>query len=212
MAKWTRLFKPMLDLWFKPNCPLCDRPAKDIICEYCERQLEQCKFPRPEKFWRREDPSLFVWGSYGGILKRAIAQMKLEEDKNCPELARPLGEWLGHSWLKSPVSQVQNLTVVPIASDPQRLKERGFNQAELLAKSFCDVTGYSLQPQGLSRNRQTQALYRLSVQERKQELSNSMSLGPGFRRRRPGNPVLLVDDIYTTGTTCREAQRLLELH
>ena len=212
MPNWKRLLKPVLDLWFKPNCPLCDRPAQDVLCDYCQRRLYQCHLNQPDRFWDREMPSLFVWGAYQGTLKRAIAQMKLAGDKNCPELAKILGQWLAQAWLKSPVSHGKKLIVVPIPSDPQRLKERGFNQAELLAKSFCELTGYSLQPQGLTRHRQTQALYSLSRKQRIQELSQSMSLGPTFRRHRPQNPILLLDDIYTTGTTCREAQRVLQKH
>lgn len=212
MSKLMDLFKPVLDLCFKPNCALCDRSGQDIICDYCQRQLQQCQFALPEQFWRQEVPALFVWGAYQGYLKRAIAQIKLEDENNCPELAKPLGKWLAKAWLKSPVSQGKKLTVVPIPSDPKRLKQRGFNQAELLAKSFCDVTGYSLQAQALTRSRQTQALYSLSVEQRKQELSQAMSLGAEFRHRRPKNAVLLLDDIYTTGTTCREAQRVLQQH
>ncbi len=212
MSKLMDLFKPVLDLCFKPNCVLCDRSGQDIICDYCQRQLQQCQFAKPEQFWHQEVPALFVWGAYQGYLKRAIAQIKLEDENNCPELAKPLGKWLAKAWLKSPVSQEKKLTVVPIPSDPQRLKQRGFNQAELLAKSFCDITGYSLQAQALTRIRQTQALYSLSVEQRKQELSQAMSLGAEFRHRRPKNAVLLLDDIYTTGTTCREAQRVLQQH
>lgn len=210
MSNWMNLFKPFLDLWFKPNCVLCDRPAPDIVCKYCQGQLQQCQFTKPEQFWRQEEPSLFVWGAYQGHLKRAIAQIKLEGDRNCPQLAKPLGQWLAKAWLNSPVSQGKKLTVVPIPSDPQRLKERGFNQAELLAKGFCDLTGYPLQPLGLIRSRQTQALYSLSRQQRQQELSQAISLGPAFRRRRPRTAVLLLDDIYTTGTTCRESYKVLK--
>ncbi len=219
VANLNRLVKSILNLWFKPNCVLCDRPAKDIICEYCQRQLQQCQLAQPDKFWRQEEPPLFVWGAYQGTVKRAIAQMKLSQGQNCPELSKPLGQWLGETWLKSPLSAGKKFTVVPIPSDPKRLKERGFNQAELLANSFCDVTGYPCQPQGLTRSRPTKALYSLSVEQRKEEINQAMRLGAAFRdsrkgsaarNRPPKNPVLLLDDIYTTGTTCREAQRVLQ--
>lgn len=210
--KWNQLLKPILNLWFKPNCVLCDRPAGEIICDYCQRRLQQCQLAEPDKFWRQEVPPLFVWGAYEGTVKRAIAQMKLSQNQNCPELSKPLGQWLAQSWLKSPLSAGKKLTVVPIPSDPQRLKERGFNQAELLARSFCELTAYPCQPQGLTRIRSTKALYGLSAQERKQELNQAMKLGAAFRDRPPQYPVLLLDDIYTTGTTCAEAYRVLQQH
>ena len=68
-----------------------------------------------------------------------------------------------------------------------------------------------MQPQGLERRRETQAMFGLSVTQREQNLKLAFSLGKGFQKRRPHSPVLLLDDIYTTGTTAREAaKRLLQ--
>jgi ComF family protein len=205
--KWTGLVKSFLNLFLKSNCPLCQRPASGEFCPYCHKQLQRCQLTDPGRFWHSEQP-VFVWGEYGGALKRAIAALKYDGN---PQLAKPLGGWLAEAWLSFPELAIDNLTVVPIPLHQEKLKERGFNQAELLAESFCELTGLSLQRHGLERVKNTQALFALTPQQRQAEMKNALSLGKDFRRRRPRDRVLLVDDIYTSGTTVKSAIQILKL-
>ncbi|HBB33807.1 MAG TPA: ComF family protein [Cyanobacteria bacterium UBA8803] len=201
------LTKGLLTLFLKPNCPLCDRPAEAELCQYCQRQLQRCQLNNPGADWQEELP-VFVWGNYGGILKRAIAALKYE---NNPQLSRPLGFWLGEAWLKSVAAKrAKKLVVVPIPLHPNKLQKRGFNQAELIAESFCQFTGYKHQPHGLERVRETEAQFNLSSrEERKQNLADAFTLGNSWRKNSPTSPVLIVDDIYTTGATVRSATKIL---
>jgi ComF family protein len=164
--------------------------------------LLRSQLQNPSKFWQGELP-VFVWGAYGGILKQAIAALKYE---NQPQLARPLGQWLGETWLKSPAAtRAKKLTVVPIPLHSAKLQQRGFNQAELISRSFCDFTHYKHQPLGLERIRATDAQFGLSRQQREQNLSDAFVIGKSLLKHLPTSPVLLVDDIYTTGATARSA-------
>lgn len=204
--QWTGLVKSFLNLFLKSNCPLCQRPAAGEFCPYCHKQLQQCQLPEPGRFWHSEQ-RVFVWGEYGGVLKRAIAALKYDGN---PQLAKPLGGWLAEAWLSFPELAIDNLTVVPIPLHKEKLKQRGFNQAELLAESFCELTGLPLQRHGLERVKNTQALFALTPQQRQAEMKNALSLGKDFRRRLPRDRVLLVDDIYTSGTTVKSAIKILE--
>ncbi len=197
-------FQGFLSLLFQPNCPLCERPAKKILCLYCQRKLESQRIEQPQQFWRGDLP-LLVWGNYGGLLKSAIASLKYN---NHPEIAQPLGYELGKAWLKSSLS-TQKLTVIPIPMYSQKQKERGFNQAELIGQSFCQYTGLKLQPQGLIRIRETKAQFGLGGAEREQNLQNAFRVGKSLQNRRNQSPILLIDDIYTTGATARNAASVL---
>jgi ComF family protein len=201
-----RLKNGLLALFLKPNCPLCDRPTPVELCEYCQRQLLRCQLKNPSDFWQEELP-VFVWGNYTGVLKRAIAALKYE---NQPQLARPLGHWLGREWLKSPAAtHAKKLLVVPIPLHPTKLQKRGFNQAELIAQSFCEITGYKKQQQGLERVRATEAQFSLSLPQREQNLADAFVVGKSLLQYPSASPVLLVDDIYTTGATVRSAAQSL---
>lgn len=199
-----QLKKGLLNLFLKSNCPLCDRPTSVEFCEFCQRQLQRCQLKNPSQLWQGELP-IFIWGNYGGSLKQAIAALKYE---NKPELARPLGQWLGESWLKSSAICQKKLTVVPIPLHSAKLQERRFNQAELIAKSFCEYTGYKQQPLGLERIRETEAQFKLTPQQREENLADAFIVGKSLAQKSV-SPVLLVDDIYTTGATVRAAAKVL---
>lgn len=147
---------------------------------------------------------LFVWGEYDGKLKQAIAALKY--DKN-PQIGELLGIWLGEAWQKYSLINTQKLpTIIPIPLHSSKEKSRGFNQAQSIARGFCQVTKYPLIPRGLRRIRATKAMFSLTVEERKQNIKQVFRVGKTLN---PSKPVLLLDDIYTTGTTVQEASRVL---
>lgn len=196
----------LLSLFLKSNCPLCDRPTEIEFCQYCQRQLRDCELENPGNLWYGNLP-VFVWGNYGGTLKQAIAALKYN---NKPHLSRPLGHWLGEAWLKSPAAtRWKKLTVVPIPLNVKKQQERGFNQAELIAQSFCEYTGYKQQPQALERIRNTEPQHNKNLQERQQNLKDAFVISKSFQKNPPTSPVLLLDDIYTSGATVQAATETL---
>lgn len=194
----------LLNLFLESNCPLCQRPTSKEFCQDCARQLRRSQISH--NTWFLADIPVFGWGIYDGKLKRAIAALKYE---NQPQVARPLGQWLAQAWLNSQLASTQSI-VVPIPLHTDKQKQRGYNQAALLAQRFCEITGLRLQEMGLKRIRATEALFGLSISEREKNLAMAFDLGSGFRRHRPASPVLLLDDIYTTGSTARSAAQTLQ--
>lgn len=200
MQPWIKSFESLLNLFLKSNCSLCQRSTAQEFCQYCAKQLHKCHLPNPCIYWKQPLP-VFAWGAYGGILKMAIAAMKYE---NKPQIARPLGQWLGEAWLLNLPLFDSRCAVVPIPLHPHKQKQRGYNQAALIAQSFCETTGVKLKLNGLERIRETQAQFSLSASEREKNLTKAFGIGQDFRHRSQDS-VLLVDDIYTTGATARAA-------
>ncbi|MFN6567836.1 ComF family protein [Dendronalium sp. ChiSLP03b] len=199
------MLKGLLNLFLQSNCPLCQRSTYDELCQYCARQLQSCHHKDPSCLWQDPIP-IFGWGVYGGTLKRAIAVMKYE---NQPQMARPLGQLLGEAWLLNSPNRDKRLVVVPIPLHASKQKQRGYNQAALIAQSFCQTTGQKLKLNGLERVRETKAQFGLSASERENNLVEAFAVGPELRDRRLDAPVLLVDDIYTTGATAFAAVQTL---
>lgn len=196
----------LLNLFLQSPCPLCQRSGGEYFCRYCQQQLQSYQLKNCQEFWEGDLP-LFTWGTYQGSVKQAIAALKYQ---NHPELARPLGTWLGTAWREaSPLKH--KCVVVPIPMYLEKQKQRGFNQAELLAQSFCRITGYELRSQALIRVKETKAQFSLSVQEREINLQAAFKLGrEGQDLKHLKRPVLLLDDIYTTGATARAAKEILQ--
>ncbi|MEC4819796.1 MAG: ComF family protein [Scytonema sp. PMC 1069.18] len=182
---------------------MCQRPTSQEFCDRCYKQLQKCCLPNPSVLWHQPLP-VFSWGTYGGSLKRAIAALKYQ---NQPQIARPLGQWLGEAWV-SYLSMNTQCVVVPIPMHPNKQKKRGYNQAALIAKSFCETTGLRLKLNGLERVRETEALYPLSPVEREKKLAEAFGIGKDFSHGSKVS-VLLIDDIYTTGSTVRSATKTL---
>ncbi|ERN41301.1 putative amidophosphoribosyltransferase [Rubidibacter lacunae KORDI 51-2] len=190
-------------LW-QPQCPLCNRATEAVVCAACARQLKSCQLANCAARWCSREP-VFAWGGYGGPLKRAIAALKYDSR---PELGTLLGDWLGEVWRTSAIARdLKAATVVPIPLHPDKQRQRGYNQAELIARSFARITGLSLKPRVLVRVRATEALYGLDATGRQQAMTEAFALGSG--RPLPRAPILLLDDIYTTGATTRAAKKVL---
>ncbi len=201
------MLKSLLSLVLQDNCPLCDRPAANKLCQYCQRQLKHYQWNQPSQFWPSEIP-LFVWGKYEGKLKQAIAAFKYEKQ---PKIGELLGNWLGEAWLASGMGKtIPKMTAVPIPLHPQKLQERGFNQAEIIAKGFCQTTGCPLQIKALERVRNTQAMFGLTPTQRQQNIQSAFTLGKSLQYT--SFPILLIDDIYTTGATATEAIKTFRSH
>ncbi|WP_008319004.1 ComF family protein [Leptolyngbya sp. PCC 6406] len=205
---WSQALTHFTSLWLQQPCPLCDRAHPAPLCDRCWQQLQSCQWVEPPQ---READALTVltWGRYQHPLKRAIAALKYEGHRY---LATPLGQALGQRWQQTPIPTRQPPWVIPIPLHPQKQRDRGFNQAALIADAFCHQTGLTLLARGLQRQRATLPQFGLGVTERQQNLANAFALGPDLLTRPQSHPILLVDDIYTTGTTVRAAAAVLRRH
>lgn len=199
-----------MDWWILLPCPLCQRPAKAVFCPDCQRRLQAERldsWPVTTSPW-----PLYAWGIHRGALRRAIYCLKYEGQR-C--IGAVLGEWLGSRWLESRQKRSgsqgshdllsrHDYTVVPIPLHAERLRQRGYNQAALISQAFCERTGLRHLPDALVRVRATAAQHELNPLQRQQNLAGAFAL-----KRAPATPVLLVDDIYTTGSTVQAAQQVL---
>lgn len=91
--------------------------------------------------------------------------------------------------------------VVPAPPHPRKQRDRGYNQAELLAGAVCRRLDLPLQAGLLVRRRGLPAQAGLTGAERGWNAAAAFQLAPGGRGRVAGRDVLLVDDILTTGNT-----------
>lgn len=203
------MLKNFLSLWLKYPCPLCQRIAEDTICQYCQKKLATYRLSNPHLNWKGDLP-VFAWGKYDGELSRAIAKLKYDRH---PELGVLLGSWLGKSWLQNcPISPQQKLIILPIPLSKKKLKSRGFNQAELMARGFCQVTKHLLKTKGLIRIKDTKAMFGLNSIQRQKNIKGAFKLSQTWQQSPPNAPVILLDDIYTRGTTVTEAASVLQQH
>lgn len=200
-----RAVQAFLKQGFAQSCCLCHRPANRVVCVDCWRQICACQQFEVLPSNSPHQP-MMVWGQYQGSLKRAIAQFKYQ---NQPDLASLFGEELGLRWLQQ-YPQLKSFQVIAIPLHRDRLAQRGYNQAELIAKRFSQVVGVPYCHQGLIRTRATEAQHTLSPSERKTNIRGAFAISQSLQQKQRRHSLLLIDDIFTTGITIAEAQTVLE--
>ncbi|MEM9771924.1 MAG: hypothetical protein AAF889_10085 [Cyanobacteria bacterium P01_D01_bin.73] len=211
-------------------CPNC---RNHLMLEYDDQHLErtllqdQCagatspiiippRHPAQEPTARRSPlhrqalgSPVWFWNIYGGHLRKTIHALKYGPAES---LAPWLSDRMLEAWDAVP-NRPETVLLVPVPIHRDRLEKRGFNQAESLARCLSRKTGYRCLSEGLVRTKATRAQFQLSPAERRANLANAFDIGPDLKKLKPGDrdiPIVLVDDIYTTGTTTQTLARFLE--
>jgi len=139
---------------------------------------------------------------YGYPWDRSIAALKFRGQAG---LAQALGLLLRSAPWVEPAVDAADL-VLPLPLSLRRLRERGFNQAALLARQ---VAPGRVDTATLLRIRHTEALSGLDRQARAAQVRGAFAVEPARAARLRGRRVLLVDDVMTSGATLHEAARVL---
>jgi ComF family protein len=98
--------------------------------------------------------------------------------------------------------------VVPVPLHPRRRRQRGYNQAELLASALARRAGLVVHADALARRKETLPQTGLSAAGRRRNVAGAFWVRR--RARIHGKTVVLVDDVYTTGATSRACAAALQ--
>lgn len=148
--------------------------------------------PRP---WTRGWAAL----EYEGQARSLILRLK-HSDRT--DLARPLATWMADR-LRGRLSS--DTIVVPVPTHPIRMVQRRYNQSALLARGIARHLGLGLEVDALLRVRATPKLDGMTAVERFAKLDGAIKAHPKRLDRIRGRPVLLVDDVMTSGATLHTA-------
>src|SRR5699024_10924415 len=169
------------------TCSICGTSSRIDTCSDCL----QWKKRRPHLDTLHRNRSIF---SYTDLVQKIFAQWKYRGDYELGFLFKPFVETYFHQ--KSILDK--ETVVVPIPLSKERLYERAFNQAEMIAKWITPQPALLL----------TREHHEKQAKKSKRERISSKN--PFILSKSINNPVLLVDDIYTTGTTLRQASAILK--
>lgn len=179
-----------------PACPRCGRPfpSASALRDSPTHRCSDCRHRRPSytRAW-----SLYA---YEGTLRDAICLYKYRGKVSLRDALVQL--MLGHWPALEPVD-----VIIPVPLHPARLREREFNQVLLLADGLGRRVDAPIRPGLLVRSRETRPQAGLTRRQRR------LGLRRCFTVHRPetiaGKRVLLIDDVFTTGTTVNECAKAL---
>jgi len=186
-----------------PDCLDTIEYVPSSICNRCGRSIRD-----PSRGFCRScagvTPSLtggFAVAYASGVMRDAIHQLKYSDQSR---LADPLAAFLIRWWEMNPLPTD---LVIPVPLHPQREKERGYNQAELLSRRLSAAFGLPHETKSLSRTRYTQPQVGLGAIERQKNVAGAFRCIDGMVA---GRSILLIDDVTTTGATLEAAALALK--
>lgn len=215
--------EPALNLLFPPHCSVCrtETPAGEHLCPGCRKGAPVIAAPFcqicSEPFEGRIDNTFscpncrernFHFGCavasyrFQGVVRDLILRFKYQGKLHLRHvLAGWLADNLADARLQHPFDRI-----VPVPLHPTRERERGFNQARILAELLARQTGAPV-CHDLKRIRYTTTQTRFDRETRIENLRNAFRLRPSGDVR--NLHLLLIDDVFTTGSTVDECARVL---
>jgi competence protein ComFC len=191
----------LLNTLFPVTCCGCGQTGS-YVCSHCFDQLEFLRFPIELKLERLYLDEVYAMANYLAPLSTLIQTMKYQSVK---PIGKVLGQWL---YFYTPITQFSFLTATPIHSS--RARQRGFNQAEEIAKSLSFYSHIPYLPL-LKKNKATRSLATLTHRtERLSELSNTFEISSTYSTCVTNESILVIDDVTTTGSTLNEAAKALK--
>ena len=209
----------LLNVVFPKKCALCGEKSceKDFLCEKCDADLPVMKHTcaisdlsmNIVKGEESEEKILSVYCAlrYTGTVKKGIVNMKYGER---PQVAEFLGYKMYDILLDSGYFNYNFADfdyVVPVPATDEKIKMRGYNQAELIARSFAQRANIPLLDGVLLKNDNIITQSSLDFAARQRSVSGVYELGDVSKIL--DKNIFLVDDILTTGATAIECARIL---
>jgi ComF family protein len=208
------IWQGIVDLLYPPKCLVCGEMQPDYLCAACIDEIikldrtacPKCALPRPEgtctacRDLEYSFDSAASVGVYEGVLKDAIHQLKYSGHR---VIAPALASLMVQSLRTRPWLIDRTACIVPVPIHPAKERQRGFNQSELIARDVARVFAKPMVTRALARRKQTLAQVELSGERRRE---NTIGIFEVVRRDAvEGRNVMLVDDVFTTGSTVEAA-------
>lgn len=177
-----------------PKCLKCGKPIEQEEQEYCfDCTKSTFHYNRGFALW-----------IYDEKVKKSIANFKFHHRR---EYSKYYIQEILH-YYRQEIIKVSPEVLVPVPLHKSKLKERGFNQAYLLARGISKSVGIPVVENYLLRSHKTKAQKRLNDRERANNLQGAFTVNPAYSFA-SYSKVMLVDDIYTTGSTIDACAQVL---
>ena len=202
------IYEAVIQFLFPPRCPSCRAyvEKEGQWCENCLSEILRNKNLAYDAEVRRYISPIVAIGKYDKGLKDLIHELKYQNDFAALPYIYTVLDRLDDEWQQFFADFDY---VIPVPLHPEKLKQRGFNQVDKIF--FPWIKEHKLHYADiLIRTKKTKSQYSLNPSERSENLNAAFALKKGFSVT--GSKCLLIDDIFTTGSTLKNCAKVLKEH
>ncbi|SMF02654.1 ComF family protein [Desulfovibrio gilichinskyi] len=194
------VFERLKSLFTEKRCPVCHTPHsnKKLLCPDCYDII----INESEHDETAKQQDIYFYAPYRGLLRDLIIDWKFNNNFGYSSLLSQFAASVAESIPETMRPDI----IIPVPLHPSRLRKRGFNQSLIIAESVATILGAKLSDRALVRNRKTIPQAKLSKEKRADNLKNAFTADKSIIA---GKTILLIDDVYTTGSTIHECSRTL---
>lgn len=191
----TDFFNKLLDFIYKKRCYFCGSSKESVkMCSKCYDSLTHKQACLNRAI---DGVKVYAAGVYDKNLQKLIRGIKYHRQK---ELGFYMAKFMWEYFQKLAEKEglTQEFEVVPVPLHKIRKRKRGYNHMEIVGTEFCQLSGFEPNYGLIERIKNTKPQYKLSRVEKEQNLANAFRVN---REKYNGKPVLIIDDICTSGAT-----------
>jgi len=218
----------LLDFLFPPHCLSC-QVAGSYFCSDCQKNLVRVKrqiCPQCDRASLQGEihpacrthyslDGLVKAFSYQGEIREIIKRIKFEPYvfDAVPTLTSLAADYFENddSFIRFREFLKVKPKIIAVPLSKKRFRERGFNQAQLIGQVLAERWDLTLTENLIERIRDTKPQYTLEKKERRENIKDAFVVNPSAKKNLTTPPLLLVDDIWTSGVTMREVARALKI-
>jgi competence protein ComFC len=214
------IIKPIRDFIYPPVCLVCAEllsEDKTRVCSSCWNSFTRIEPSHPtwieiKSKFNAEGLVTNIISCYlfekEGKLQEVIHQLKYQGIKSH---GIKLGEEVGIKMMSTD-SYIGADFLIPIPLHSLKKRERGYNQSELICKGISNKTSIPVANSIIIRNKYTQTQTKLTLDERKINMSDAFIINPKYTDKAKQKKFILVDDVITTGATINSCAKTLLEH
>lgn len=203
--KMRQICSVPIDLIYPPVCGICGKLCNEFLCKKCYIMLKKqarCMVDNYVNHDKNFDEHLYIF-KYEGIIRKIILRYKFQ-DKSY--LYKTFVDFLLKDENLFEILKKYD-TIIPVPISRKRQKQRGYNQSELLAREIEEHTNLKCESLCLFKTKDIVEQSKLHREERIQNIQGAYELkNPQLLVHKK---IILLDDIYTTGSTVDECCRIL---
>ena len=203
------------ELIFPPVCGICGKLNENYLCGKCNLELQRQSgfqvdsYVTENGFKRKHFDEHIYFFQYQGLIRDQIIKYKFNDEAY---KYKAISNFILKNFILKDSKAFKIINdydvIIPVPVSKERFKERGYNQAELVARQIAKALDKRMVTNCLYKSKNIVAQSTLNKEEREENIKGVYEVKN--KENLLNKNVLLIDDIYTTGSTANECSRMLE--